>query len=255
MTTDSTRTGTTTTPNRPRSPWTGSAHEVRHRWQLDHLGDLDAVVAALHDLAAELACAHAAGWWLAEPMRGGHLLAARASRRQRARSAPAAATDAASDEAPHLPGWRLRVVDEPPAPGEQVLDCDAVPATPVLHLTGGRIEQVGGPAVAAAVLASTARQAAGLTGRWALGGARVGPARDLVADGSALRLHTVVDGALLRTREVLTFQHAADGATTLAQAGAAYARLAHAAEALAAAGGRLGGVDDGFVQVDLGAAG
>ncbi len=44
-------------------------------------------------------------------------------------------------------------------------------------------------------------------------------------------------------------QHAADGARTLLEAAAAYERLAADAEARAAAGGRLVGVDDGFLHV------
>ena len=72
---------------------------------------------------------------------------------------------------------------------------------------------------------------------------------DLVAEGSALRLHAVEDGALVRTQEALTFQHAADGAVTLLQAAAAYERLAAAADALSARGGRLLGADDGLLLV------
>jgi hypothetical protein len=79
--------------------------------------------------------------------------------------------------------------------------------------------------------------------------ARVGPGFDLVADGSALRLHTVRNGVLLRTHEVLTFEHAADGATTLLHAAAAYERLAGAADAMAATGGRLVGSDAGLLEV------
>ncbi len=70
-----------------------------------------------------------------------------------------------------------------------------------------------------------------------------------MAVGSALRVHAVRDGALVRLTETLTFQHAADGATTLQSASAAYARLATAARAMQAHGGRLAGVYDGFVHV------
>jgi hypothetical protein len=57
-------------------------------------------------------------------------------------------------------------------------------------------------------------------------------------------------GALVRTCEVLTFPHTADGAGTLLEAAAAYERLARAADAMAAAGGRLVSADDGFLHVD-----
>jgi len=234
--------------DRPASPWTGSTFETRHRWQLEHLTALAEVISALRELAAELAAAHAAGWWLVAPMRGGHLLAARPSRRQRARvGRPAPAVTAA----PCPSGWRLRVLAEPAASGEDVLDCDVLVGTPVLHLAAGAARCVGGPEVPPDVLEEVARQTDGLSGRWALTSARVGPARDVVADGSALRLHAVVQGTLVRTREALSFQHAADGASTLEQAAVAYARLADATETLAVAGGHLEAVDDGFVHVRL----
>lgn len=72
---------------------------------------------------------------------------------------------------------------------------------------------------------------------------------DLVADGSALRGHAVRDGVLVRTLEALAFAHAADGATTLLQAAAAYRRLAADARAMAVAGGQLVSADDGIVDV------
>lgn len=84
---------------------------------------------------------------------------------------------------------------------------------------------------------------------WGLAPARVGRSFDLVADGSALRLHAVKDGALVRTQEALVFQHAADGAVALAQAAAAYRRLAAVADAMSAAGGALISADDGLLQV------
>lgn len=126
---------------RPRSPWSGSRYETWHRWQ--------------------------------------RLVATRASRRRRAGTASGAASSTAPPPIPPVPPWRLRVVDEPAAPGCEVLDAVAC--------------------------------------------ARVGPNLDLVAAGSALRIHTVRDGALART-----------------------------ADAMAAAGGRLGESDDGFVQVRYG---
>jgi hypothetical protein len=87
---------------------------------------------------------------------------------------------------------------------------------------------------------------------WGLAPARVGPSVDLVADGSALRVHALHDGALVRTQEALAFQHAADGAATLLAAAAAYERLARAADAMVTAGGRLLSVDDGRLFISYG---
>ena len=75
--------------------------------------------------------------------------------------------------------------------------------------------QVSGPALAVGVLAvgvlaELVDQVAltGLPSRlWGVAPARVGPCLDLVASGSGLRLHAVIDGALVRTHEILTFQH------------------------------------------------
>ena len=236
---------------RPPSPWPGSQHQTRHRWQLDLVTGLAAAAEDLRDLAAELTAAHTAGWWLVEPMRSGHLLAARASRRQRARRAPFSPPPTRST-APRAHRWRLRVVDEPPLAGEEVFDAAATTRTPVLAWTGRSLDRVSGPDVPADVLAEIAGQLAPSDlgpGRWGVAAARVGPNVDLVGDGSALRLHAVQDGVLVRTHEVLTFQHAADGARTLLQAAAAYERLARTADAMAAAGGRLVGADDGFLHV------
>ena len=239
---------------RPWSPWTGSQYEVRHRWQLDLVIDLADVARNLRQLAGKLTAAHAAGWWLVEPMRSGHLLAARASRRRRAQQATGPLQHDDSKSLP-APRWRLRVVDETPVPGQEVLDTATAHRTPVLAWTGRSLEQISGPGVAADVLADTVRQVTptGLGQRlWGLAAARVGPNFDLVAHGSALRLHAVQEGALVRTHETLTFQHAADGAGTLLQAAAAYERLARAADAMAAAGGRLIGADDGLLHVAYG---
>ncbi|WP_340296211.1 hypothetical protein, partial [Aquipuribacter hungaricus] len=85
--------------------------------------------------------------------------------------------------------------------------------------------------------------------RWGLAPARVGPVVDVVADGSALRVHALREGRLVRTVEVLSFLHAADRSTSLGQAAAAYQRLAAAAGAMAAAGGRLVGTEDGLLHV------
>ena len=238
---------------RPRSPWTGSHHIAQHRWQLDHVVSLPEVVDALTDLAAELTDAHRAGWWLAEPMRGGHLVAARASRRERGRGVAGPA--ATAPECFVRPGpWRLRVVDEVPAPGMAVFDSGSAPLTPVLAWTGRSLEQVSGPAVPATDVAEAVRQVTptGLAHRlWGVARAHVGPNLDLVAHGGGLRVHAVRDGVLLRTREALTFRHAADGAESLAQAPSAYEELARTAAEMAAAGGRLLAADDGLVLVSF----
>ena len=239
-----------TTPPRPPSPWPGSQHAVRHRWQLDGVTTLAGATAALRAVADELTAAHGAGWWLTEPVRNGHLLAQRASRRSRPPQ-PVAAT--AAEQAPRLPGWRVRIVDEPAAHGDAVLDLAAAPRTPVVRSAGARVLQVAGPALADALLGELQRQHPHDDGRrWAVAPARVGPAHDLVADGSALRVHAVEGGRLVRTLEALSFLHAADRATTLPAAAAAYRRLADATERMAALGGRLEGIDDGLLHVAYG---
>lgn len=65
-------------------------------------------------------------------------------------------------------------------------------------------------------------------------------------------MHAVDEGSLVRTLEALSFVHAADRATTLLAAVAAYRRLAAATDRMAAAGGRLDGVDDGLLHVAYG---
>jgi hypothetical protein len=251
---------------------------------------LDEVISVLEALAVELDAAHAAGWWLVEPMRNGYLVAERASRRRRAeRSAevgvagrpaaqavpggpmcplstdtarspePSPGTDTArsTDSGPPLlPAWRARVVDDPPQPGDAVLHLGQAPATPVMAVVGGTLTQLAGPALPDRTREGLVRQdVSGLERRrWGVAPARVGPAVDLVADGSALRVHAVEDGALVRTLEVLAFVHGADRAATLPSASAAYRRLARAAEAMLAAGGRLSCVDDGFLQIAYGPA-
>lgn len=87
---------------------------------------------------------------------------------------------------------------------------------------------------------------------WGVAAARVGPAHDLLAEGSALRLHAVDSGRLVRTAEALSFMHAADGASTLLSDAAAYRRLADAVDLMTARGGRLTAVDDGLLQVAYG---
>jgi hypothetical protein len=239
----------TTPPVRPPSPWPGSRHEAEHRWQLDGIRSLAAAVEELHSLAAELRAADAAGWSLAEPMRNGHLLATRPSRRQRARLPGGSARAGVTERVPST-RWRVRLVDEPPVSGDEVLMLDRASRTVVLN--GGSMRQASGPAMRPSLLAELTAQvsAAEVEHRlWGVAPARTGPNLDLVAVGSALRVHAVEDGALVRTAEALTFQHAADHAATLADAAAAYERLAWEAEAMITAGGRLVGVDDGLVEV------
>jgi len=133
-----------------------------------------------------------------------------------------------------------------------VLRLDDVPRTAVLAWQEGAVRHVAGPPPKPERLAAVARQVDAQDlghRRWALAPARVGPTADLVADGSALRVHAVAGGRLVRTVEALSFLHAADRAATLPQAASAYRRLADAAEWMAAAGGRLSGTDDGLLQV------
>lgn len=235
------------------SPWPGSRHEDRHRWQLDRSRDLTEAASTLRDLAIELVAAHRAGWWLVEPMRNGHLLAARPSRRTRRDAAPPA-PDSALVPPPGLPRWRLRVVDEPPASGEPVLRLGQAETaeTPVVRGDGDGWAQLSGPVLSPAVVEALGPRLAGLDLRdlsWAVVPARVGPVLDLVADGSGLRVHSVRAGVLVRTMEVLPVQHAADGAASLPVAAAAYRRVADIADAMAAAGARLSGVEDGLILV------
>lgn len=240
-------------PPRPASLWPGSTYAVRHRWQLDAVTTLAQAAACLREVAAELAEAHAAGWWLTEPVRNGHVLAQRASRRQRP---PRPVAPATAEQAPRLPTtWRLRVVDEPPVLGDDVLDLAAASATSVVRWDCSRLSQTSGPPAADALMAELQRQLAptGLDGRrWAVAAARVGPAHDLVAEGSALRIHTVDGGRLVRTAEAFSFLHSADRASTLLAAAAAYRRLADAVDLMVAQGGRLSAVDDGLLHVAYG---
>ena len=108
---------------RSASPWSGSRHETQHRWQLDGARSLSDAADHLHALATELTTAHEASWALVEPVHNGHLLATRASRRKRAQLTPEP-RPAGVPTAPAIQ-WRLRVVDEPPLTGDEVL-----------HLTG-----------------------------------------------------------------------------------------------------------------------
>lgn len=238
-------------PVRPPSPWPGSAYQTRHRWQLDTVRSLAGAGEVLRELAGELTTAHTAGWWLVEPMHNGHLLAARASRRQRARG-PAHLLPSTNTTRPPVQPMRLRLINEAPVAGDEVFDVAAAGRTPVLAWGDRAVEQVSGPEVAVGALAEVTRQVTptDLARRsWGLAAARVGRGYDLLADGSALRLHTVDRGALIRVHEVLMFQHCADGAWTLLQAAASYTGLAKSADTMSAASGRLVSVDDGFLHV------
>lgn len=188
-------------------------------------------------------------------MRNGHLLAARASRRKRAQPEPLPPPAGEPVAAPAL-RWRLRVVDEPPLPGDEVLRLGAAASrTSVLTSTGHALRQHSGPPVPGSLLVEVTRQLSpeGLGRRlWGVAPARVGPSVDLVADGSALRVHALHDGAMVRTVESLAFEHGADGAASLLAAAAAYERLARAADVMAAAGGRLLYVDDGRLHISYG---
>jgi hypothetical protein len=215
---------------------------------------LAAAVDQLHSLAGELRAADAAGWSLVEPMRNGHLLATRLSRRQRARLLGGSVGVGEIERVPPM-RWRVRLADEPPVSGEEVLMLDRASRTVVLSWVQGSMRQASGPVMPPGVLAElTARvSAAEVEHRlWGVAPARVGPNMDLVAVGSALRIHTIEDGALVRTTEALTFQHAADHAATLLGAAAAYERLAREAKAMTTAGGRLVGVDNGLLEVRYG---
>ena len=158
--------------------------------------------------------------------------------------------------------------------GEDVFVPAAAPGTPVLALkalealkalgaqdAGADVEefrsltQVAGPPLQDAVVTEMARQLGAVEAvdpelRWGVSRARVGFGFDLVAQGSPLRSHTVQAGVLVRTREALLVTHAADDAADLAQAAAAYWRLAGEVEAVIAAGGRLLSADEGMVLVD-----
>lgn len=238
-------------PQRPPSPWTGSRYQTRHQWQLDHVHGLADAAKDLQALAAELIAAHAAGWCLVEPMLSGHLLAARASRRARARQRPGVPPPPASARPP-APHWRLRVVDEPPAAGQEIFSASTATATPVVAWAGCRLEQLSGPGIPAPVLVEVGKQVGSddlARRRWGLTPARVGCFFDLVADGSGLRLHAVENGVLVRTLEALAFHHCADGAANLLQAAAAYDALAETVQAMAAVGGWLVSTDDGFLHV------
>jgi len=235
---------------RPGSPWPGSRHEVRYRWQLEPVTSLVEASTTLADLAADLVAADRAGWRLLEPATGGHLLAARPSRRERGRGV----APPPGDPGPDVPvrAWRVRVVDEPPVAGSVVFSTDSAPRSPVLAWTGRRLEQTGGPELPVESLVTVARQAAlagSLPRSFGIARARVGPNLDLIADGSSLRLHAVRHGVLLRTGEALAFHHAADGATNLLGVAATYDRLAREINELSAAGARLVATDDGFLDV------
>lgn len=235
---------------RPPSPWPGSEHAEQHHWQLDRARDLGEAAEVLRALAAQLRAAHVAGWALREPVRRGLVVAARASRRTCGDAEPVPLPDPPAPPEPRR--LRLRLVDEPPQPGEVGLDLSSAPGTPVLAASVNGLRQVAGPASAGPVLEVLSAQVSSAElgdRRWGLVRARVGPGLDLVADGTALRVHALSDGVLVRTAEPLAFRYGADDARTLPAAAAAYERLAVAADAMSAAGGRLVAVDDGFMLV------
>ncbi len=220
-----------------------------HRGQLDGVRSLTEAAKRLRLLAAELRGAHDAGWGLVEPVRGGRLIAERATRPRRDRAA-ALASGAAGTPPPVR--WRVRLVDESPVSGDEVLSLEHAPRTPVFAPVDAGLQQVAGPAVARATADELVRQVAPaeLGGRpWGLAPARVGPAVDLVAEGSVLLVHAVSGGALVRTAETLVSAYAADRASSLPEAAAAYERLARVADLMAAAGGHVVTVDDGFLEV------
>lgn len=251
-----------TITSRPRSPWPGSTYQARHRWQLDDVGNLDVAAERLRAIASELDAAAAAGWALLEPLRGGHVHAARPSRRQRARDGvpddrpvpggPPPGGDTAPGRPPTARPWRVRLVNEPPCGGDAVLDLRACPGTAVVAGRGGKIAQVCGPAVPPSILARLMEQLGPQdleSSAWGLAPGRFTPAGDLVADGSALRVHAVVGGALVQTVEAYAFPHAADRAVGLREAAASYRELAGVLRLCAAAGGRLDNADDGMLHV------
>lgn len=236
------------------SPWRGSEHVASHDWDFDGVETLLDAVSAMTAIADELMRAHDAGWWLDSPMRDGLLRARRPSRRQRARAAEPAA-DRPAGTAPTL-RWRARVVTESATPNRPRLAFDSASATPWLAVDDGALRHIAGPGIDPTVLSELNKQvgAAEVVGRrWAVAAARVGPAVDLVAEDSALRIHALANGALVRTVETLGYRHTADRATSLPDAAAAYRRMAAAATAMHHAGGVLTAVDDGFLVVEYAA--
>jgi hypothetical protein len=157
---------------------------------------------------------------MVQSVHNGRLLATRASRRQRAQVAleprPAGVTVAPAFR------WRLRVVDEPPLPGDEVLHLRGTAAaerTSVLASIGRSLGQVSGPPISSSLLDVVTRQLlpTGLGRRlWGLAPARVGPSVDLVADGSALRVHAEASRGIEPTQDTrqvkqeMPRRHAAD---------------------------------------------
>lgn len=235
------------------SPWPGSTRDLDHRWALDACTSLPAVVEVVRRLGDELARAHASGWWLTAPVRGGRLHLARASRRQRGRADAPPTRPPAGGGGPRPP-WRLRVVEAGPRDRTDAprLDLATATATPVVRWDGSTLRGVGGPPLPDGLLDDVTLRLgpAGVRpGDWAVARARVGPNVDLVADGAPLRGHAVASGVLVRTVEATDLARAAEGATTLAPVVLGYQRLADTTAEMVAAGGRLLGVDDGLVEV------
>jgi hypothetical protein len=103
--------------------------------------------------------AHQTGWARVQPVHNGRLLATWASRRKRVQVAleprPAGVTVAPAFR------WRLRVVDEPPLPGDEVLHLMGTAAaerTSVLASIGCSLGQVSGPPISSSLLDEVTRQ-------------------------------------------------------------------------------------------------
>lgn len=234
----------------PPSPWRGSEHLQLLGWELDDVNSLPEAAFRIREISAELRAAHTAGWYLVSTMLDGRLHARRSSRRQRARTQPDADV---VRTAPNPVRVRIRIVNETASPIWPSLTVDAAIATPWLAFRDGGLQHVAGPEPDDADLRIVTEQVdSGALGsrRWAVVSARVGPGLDLVAEGSGLRAHAIVDGVVVRTQETLSLKHAADNATTLPDAAAAYSRSADTAVAMSHAGGTFSSIDDGFLVVE-----
>lgn len=233
--------------------WPGSTYVASYAWILDQATSLGQVADAVRGVSDELSCAHAAGWYLDGSIHGGLLRAQRASRRQRA-LLPAKPQIDERAQVPASPlSVRLRVINDPPAQGSDVLSRVDAPSATWIRFVEGQLVAADGKIVDNSTRAIIEKQLGPAEAGekwWAIAPARTGPGFDLVAEGSELRSHRVKDGHLQRTVETLGFVHLADQARSLAQASAIYGRLADAAENMMAAGGRLAWIDGGFVVVE-----
>ena len=238
---------------RPPSPWSGSHHEELLRWQLEQVRSLDEAARTLRAVAAVLADAHRAGWWLEEPVARGRLVAARASRRTRAAAPPRARRDRpTAPSAPALaaaggrraPARRRRG----PAPRSRRARAD-----PGRGPRRGDWAQVGGPALAPGEREALRRPARGPGRRRAHAGRSPAPgsARCSTWSRTGRRCGCTpcgTAGSCARSRRCRS-STPRTAAATLADAAAAFLRLAGAVEASARAGGRLDGTDDGLLHV------